>query len=192
MPHHYHPSSRYEESSIDDSPSSGDDEFDYEESFQENCSSRDARATFNPEHPVARGGDRHIKRTNIVDDIDDLCSRSSKRFHSDAAIDRSSCQTSVDPSILRTSQATNISGSDAIHAMKNGQKLIGELHEKKNEVYMNAILREASREGFIKTLAFPNRSKWLVAKVPIWFGSGGILGRYFLFSIFFYLFNYNY
>ncbi len=193
MPHQYHHSSRYEESSIDDLPSSGDDDFDYEESFQENCSSRDARATFNPEQPVASGGYHHnfVKRSNIVDDIDDLCSRSSKRYLSEAANDRSSCQTSVDPSILRTSQAANISGSDATHAMKNGQKLIGELHDKKNEIYMNAILHEASREGFMKSLAFPNRSKWLVAKVPIWFGSGGILGRYSYSSILFLLFLFN-
>ena len=141
MPHHYHPSSHYEESSIDDSSSVGDDHFEYEEGYEEVCPSRDARPTFILEHSLARGGDRHIKRTNIVDDIDDLCSRSSKRFHNDAAIDRSSCQTSVDPSILRTSQATNISGNKATHAMKNGQKLIGYLHDKKNEIFMNAILR---------------------------------------------------
>jgi hypothetical protein len=193
MPHHYRPSSRYEESSIDDSPSSGDDNVDYEGSFQENCSSRDARATFISEHPVARVGDRHnfVKRSNIVDDIDDLCSRSSKRYLSDAANDHLSGPTLVDSNILRPSLAMNISGSDATHAMKNGQKLIGELHDKKNEIYMNAILREASREGFMKSLAFPNRSKWLVVKVPIWFGSGGILGRYFYSSILLLLFSFN-
>jgi hypothetical protein len=63
------------------------------------------------------------------------------------------------------------------HAMKGGQKLIGELHESKNEVFMNTILHEASCEGFANTLCFPNRPKWLQAKEPIWFGSGGILGR---------------
>jgi hypothetical protein len=180
MPHHYHPSSHYEESSIYDSSSVGDDHFEYEEGYEELCPSRDARPTFVPEHSLARGGDRHnvVKRSNIVDDIDDLCSRSSKKYQRIATADGFSGQTSVDPNVLRSSQAANISGNETTHAMKNGQKLIGELHDKKNEIYMNTILREASREGFMKSLAFPNRSKWLVAKVPIWFGSGGILGRY--------------
>jgi hypothetical protein len=47
---------------------------------------------------------------------------------------------------------------------------------------MNAILREASHEGFMKTLVFPNQSNWLVSPVPIWFGSCGILRKYCLFS----------
>jgi hypothetical protein len=62
----------------------------------------------------------------------------------------------------------------------------GELHEKKNnEIYMYSILHEDVGEGFMKSLDFPNRSKWLITKVPIRFGSGGILRRFFL--IYFYL-----
>jgi hypothetical protein len=72
----------------------------------------------------------------------------------------------------------NVNGNSNVHAVKGGLKLIGELYDTKNEVYMNAMLREAAREGFSKTLCFPNRSKWLQTKVPIWFGSGGILERY--------------
>ncbi len=65
------------------------------------------------------------------------------------------------------------------HALKNGQKLIGELHDRKNLMYLDAILREVSREGFQTTLAFPHRSKWLARKIPVWFSPDGILGRYF-------------
>ncbi len=59
---------------------------------------------------------------------------------------------------------------------------------------MNSILREAFREGFTNTLCFPNRSKWLQTKVPIWFGSGGILGgkeyHYYLMSQLSFLYNF--
>jgi hypothetical protein len=59
--------------------------------------------------------------------------------------------------------------------VKSGQKLIGELFDPKNEEAMNSILREASREGFMKTLAYPNRTEWVKIKLPITFGSGRIL-----------------
>jgi len=61
--------------------------------------------------------------------------------------------------------------------MKHGKKMIGEIHDKRNEMILDAILREAARDGFQTSLSFPNRSKWLKAKVPIWFGTGGLLGR---------------
>jgi hypothetical protein len=165
MPHHFHPSPRYEESSIDDSSSVDDDDFDCEEGYP----SVDAQPTFINEHSDFRGGEHcfSMKCRNAIKDLDDLSPRSLKRHYSDTNADRFSSQTHVDPNILCPSQAANISGSDAISAMKNGQKLIGELHKKKNEVCMNAILCEASCEGFMKSLAFPNRSKWIIAKVPI-------------------------
>jgi hypothetical protein len=102
---------------------------------------------------------RPSKRANVRD-----CSANSVEDH-------------VDLLVLQPSHVSNGTGDSTTHAVKGGQKLIGELHESKNEVFMNTILREASREGFANTLCFPNRSKWLQAKVPIWFGSGGILGR---------------
>ncbi len=87
-------------------------------------------------------------------------------------------QEQVNLTVLQPTQVANISGNSTVHAMKGGQKLIGELYDTKNEVYMNAMLREAAREGFLRLLCFPNWLKWLQAKVLIWFGSGGILGRY--------------
>jgi len=66
---------------------------------------------------------------------------------------------------------------DVSHVMKHGKKMIGEIHDKRNEMILDAILREAARDGFQTSLSFPNRSKWLKAKVPIWFGTGGLLGR---------------
>ncbi len=66
---------------------------------------------------------------------------------------------------------------DVSHVMKHGKKMIGEIHDKRNEMILDAILREAARDGFQTSLSFPNKSKWLKAKVPIWFGTGGLLGR---------------
>jgi hypothetical protein len=103
-------------------------------------------------------------------------SRPSKRANIGHATS-SIMQEQLDLTVLQPSQVANVAGSSTMHAMKGGQKLIWELYDSKNEVYMNAMLREAAREGYSKTLCFPNRSKWLQAKVPIWFGSGGILGR---------------
>ncbi len=80
-----------------------------------------------------------------------------------------------DAAVLRH-RKSNIAGSGSTHAVKCGQKLIGELTDQKNVEYMNSILREATREGFSKTLAFPHRSEWIRTKMAIWFGSGGILG----------------
>ncbi len=34
------------------------------------------------------------------------------------------------------------------------------------------MLHEASREKFMKTLAYPNRIEWVKMKLAIWFGSG--------------------
>jgi hypothetical protein len=65
---------------------------------------------------------------------------------------------------------------DVSHVMKHGKKLIGELHDKGNKMILDAIRREASRDGFQTSLTFPNRSKWLKAKVPICFGTGGLMG----------------
>jgi hypothetical protein len=79
---------------------------------------------------------------------------------------------SLESNILCPSKKANVGGS---HVVKGGQKLIGELFDPKNEEAMNSILREASREGFMKTLAYPNRTEWVKTKLPIWFGSGGIL-----------------
>jgi hypothetical protein len=75
--------------------------------------------------------------------------------------------------------------------MKQGKKLIGELHDKCNKIILDAILQEASRDGFKISLSFPNKSKWLKAKVPIWFGTGGLMGRYFLCLFFVCLFFVN-
>jgi hypothetical protein len=76
-------------------------------------------------------------------------------------------QEQLDLTMLQPSQTANVAGNSTTHTMKGGQKLIGELYDTKNEVYIYAILCEASQERFLMTLCFPNRSKWLQAKVPI-------------------------
>jgi hypothetical protein len=83
---------------------------------------------------------------------------------------------SNDSSNLRPSKRANTAGSSTSHATKGGLKLIGDLYDSKNVEFMNSILREAAREGLMKTLGFPKRSEWIRLKVPIWFSSGGILG----------------
>ncbi len=82
---------------------------------------------------------------------------------------------SLESKVLGSSKKANVGGS---HVVKGGQKLIGELFDPKNEDAMNSILREAYREGLMKTLAYPNRTEWVKTKLPIWFGSGGILAGY--------------
>jgi len=37
---------------------------------------------------------------------------------------------------------------DVSHVMKHGKKMIGEIHDKRNEMILDAILREAARDGF--------------------------------------------
>jgi hypothetical protein len=69
-------------------------------------------------------------------------------------------QEQVTLTVLQPSQVANVAGNSTMHAMKGGQKLIRELYDVKNEVYINAILHEAAWEGFSKSLSFPNRSKW--------------------------------
>jgi hypothetical protein len=61
----------------------------------------------------------------------------------------------VDLPVLQPSQAVNVTGSCNTHAMKRGQKLIGELYDAKNEMFMYAMLCEAACEGFTNTLCFP-------------------------------------
>jgi hypothetical protein len=113
MHHHFHPSSRNKESSIDDVSLVDDDGADYKGDYEEEYPSRDAQLTFIPEHSVVRGGEYFIstKRSNAVEDLDDLCPRSSKRYQSDATTDIFSSQTAVDPYVLRLPQAANISGN---------------------------------------------------------------------------------
>jgi hypothetical protein len=113
---------------------------------------------------------RQMRNNNISS------SRPSKRPNNGDGMS-SVTQEPVELTLLQPSHASNVVSNSTTHTVKGGLKLIGELHESKNEVFMNAILCEASREGFANTLCFPNRSKWLQTKVPIWFGSGGILGR---------------
>jgi hypothetical protein len=45
------------------------------------------------------------------------------------------------------------------------------------EHLLNAIMRQADREGLGNTLAFPNRKKWILKNISVWFGNGGILAE---------------
>ncbi len=104
------------------------------------------------------------------------CHSDSFKLASDTAQGRKCCGIkeidSAESNVLGPSKKANVGGS---HVVKGGQKLIGELFDPKNEEAMNSILREASRDGFMKSLAYPNRTEWVKTKLPIWFGSGGIL-----------------
>jgi hypothetical protein len=51
------------------------------------------------------------------------------------------------------------------------------IRDKTKEHLINAILRQAAREDFMKTLGFPNGNNWLAKKLPMWFGTGGILAE---------------
>ncbi len=51
------------------------------------------------------------------------------------------------------------------------------IRNKTKEHLINAILWQADREDFMKTLGFLNWKNWLAKNLPIWFGSGGILAE---------------
>ncbi len=169
MPPYYHPTYLSDHSSVED-PSSGE-----EDSYETEGVVRDDHC---PTNIISRSVIDNIDHNPLISHININNNSLRPLFRANVG-DSTSCgtQDQVDLTVFQPSQVTNANGNSTIHAMKGGHKLIGELYDTKNEVHMNAILREAAREGFAKTLCFPNRSKWLVTKVPIWFGSGGILGR---------------
>jgi hypothetical protein len=49
--------------------------------------------------------------------------------------------------------------------------------DKSKEHLLNAIMRQADREGLSNTLTFPNRKKWIIKNLSTWFGEGGILAE---------------
>jgi hypothetical protein len=49
--------------------------------------------------------------------------------------------------------------------------------DKSKEHLLNAIMRQADREGLSSTLAFPNRKKWIIKNLSTWFGEGGVLAE---------------
>ncbi len=58
------------------------------------------------------------------------------------------------------------------------QEVLGSfIRDKTKEHLINAILRQAAREDFMKTLGFPNRKNWLAKNLPVWFGTGGVLAE---------------
>ena len=65
------------------------------------------------------------------------------------------------------------------------QQLGSFIKDRSKEHLINAIMRQAYREDFMKSLGFPNLKNWILKNLPIWFGSGGILSEYVFFSIFF-------
>ncbi len=54
-------------------------------------------------------------------------------------------------------------------------KTLGNLTQKSNEPIINAIMRQAERNGLMESVGFPNRTTWLKDKMPGWFSPGGIL-----------------
>ncbi len=60
----------------------------------------------------------------------------------------------------------------------NKLAVLGSFIKDKSKGYLiNAIMQQADREDFVKTLGFPNRKNWIAKNLPIWFGSGGILAE---------------
>jgi hypothetical protein len=51
------------------------------------------------------------------------------------------------------------------------------IKDKNKEHLLNTIRRQADREGLSTTLTFPNRKKWLLKNISIWFGAGGVLAE---------------
>jgi hypothetical protein len=51
------------------------------------------------------------------------------------------------------------------------------IKDKNKEHLLNAIMRQADREGLSTTLTFPNRKKWLLKNISIWFCAGGVLAE---------------
>ena len=49
--------------------------------------------------------------------------------------------------------------------------------DKSKEHLLNAIMRQADREGLPSTLAFPNKKKWIIKNLSTWFGEGGVLAE---------------
>jgi hypothetical protein len=54
-------------------------------------------------------------------------------------------------------------------------KSLGNLTQKSNEPIINAIMRQAERNGLMESVGFPNHTTWLKDKMPGWFSPGGIL-----------------
>ena len=174
MPPFYHPTYHSDVSSVDDPSSlSEEDEESFGDFTRDDRNLIDLRSSDSNCYPDFQNNDSSYRK---IHNNNNSLYRPSKRANVDD-VSSSVAQEQVAVAMLQPSQSINAAGNSTTHATKGGQKLIGELFDVKNEVYMNAILREASREGFSKSLCFPNRSKWLQAKVPIWFRSGGILGR---------------
>jgi hypothetical protein len=49
--------------------------------------------------------------------------------------------------------------------------------DKSKEHLLNAIMRQADREGLPSTLAFSNKKKWIIKNLSTWFGEGGVLAK---------------
>jgi hypothetical protein len=57
------------------------------------------------------------------------------------------------------------------------QKLLGNLTHPCNHGIINAILRQAEREGLVECLGYPRRTHWVSNNVSKWFGNCGILSQ---------------
>jgi len=175
MPPYYHPTYHSDVSSVEDSSSDHEDVSNVQQflGVEDNPSFRRSQRDSEYYHDV----ENYDPSSRQISNYNKSSSRPTKRPNIGDTASFGTQEHDV-ATVLQTSQVANVNGNSNVHAVKGGLKLIGELYDTKNEVYMNAMLCEAAREGFLKTLCFPNRSKWLQTKVPIWFGSDGILGRY--------------
>jgi hypothetical protein len=156
MPPYYHPTYHSDVSSVDEYSSGEDSEDNSSNISRNNHSLIDLRSStsdycYNVENfdPLSRQM-RNYNNSSL---------HPSKRANIGNAMS-SVTQEQVTLTVLQPSQVANVAGNSTTHAMKGGQKLIRELYDVKNEVYINAILHEAAWEGFSKSLSFPNRSKW--------------------------------
>jgi hypothetical protein len=49
------------------------------------------------------------------------------------------------------------------------------IKDKSKEHLLNMIMHQADRKGLSITLAFPDRKKWIMKNLSIWFGEGSII-----------------
>jgi hypothetical protein len=137
MPPYYHPTFNSDVGSVDDSSSFGEEE----EECSKDCSSEDhhlidlrssASNCYSNFH-------HHDSSSRQIRNKNNSPSRPSKRANvGDASSFVPHDQDNL--SMLQPSQVANVAGNSSTHAMKGGQKLIGELYDTKNTVFMNAIL----------------------------------------------------
>ena len=93
------------------------------------------------------------------------------------ALARTTMNTSFDSDISKDRENIDpfSSSSQSRRLMSGSLQILGNLTHKSNEHILNAIMRQADRQGLQDTIGYPNRTIWIRNNIPLWFGTGGIL-----------------